>query len=498
MLQISYSHKTIHFFYFLRTNRTNKINLTTEVIESVTEHDGTPDLSTYLELVNNGTLKRRLVPLLTLTGRPDVIDRRDVVPEIEIGYTLLTVQPAAPTGTTGTTQTTNGNESSLLLRAFRRQTASPIALIGNTERIDDWASPKVAHVARTLEGLGFVFQFQMMVSRVTDRVIGDGRHAVHRVHTHIRGCSAVQCSDMKLKEKVRIPIAEANSGHLQLALEWPVTVDAAGGGAAGSAGAGADPVLCALQRGFASMSHIDDTRSSIYAKCQWIGRCDQFPFEISLRLAFNLPLSDRLTTCRRPKNPNDLPVWLADVGCIGVAEWNVEIELLQPTDLDSIGKALFFFHIIRRQHEGTKFMSRTLLKTIVTRDCQYDPKLVEIQYARLLLQHACAMGGIRCPDYPHQPRPHDFTLRDLDRHPVVSMIESHRNSRRLPRTFVTPKVDGRECFLVCHRTGAVILHRNGDAMTIRWKEGTVGIYPIILSFSSLAYVYVYICTYGHT
>lgn len=433
---------------------------------TATDHDGLPDLVTFLELVTNGTLKRRLEPLLTLSSHPTAIDRQMIVPEIEVGCSLLAISPApsaTATATTTTTLTRPTTESSLLLRAFRRQTTAavvaPVALIGHTERLEDWASPKIVHIARTLEGLGFVFQFQMLVTRVTDGPTEDGRFAIHRAHTHLRGATTRSSREMKLKEKVRVPLSETDSSYLQIALEWPVEEDCNTD----------DPFLHAIKKGLLVSTAVRAAtphRTSVYVKCQWTGRCDRFPFEVSLRLAFNVETSHRMDGCRRPKNPGDVATWLAEVGCLGSADWNMEVELLQPTDLQSIGKALFFFQLLRRQHEGS--INRLLLKTIVTRDCQHDPTVVQIQYARLLLQRVCTTAGIRCPDYPHQTRPHDFTLRDIE---------------RLPQTLVTPKVDGRECFLICHRTAAVFLHRNGEATIARWRDGSVGIFPLILLFS---------------
>lgn len=409
------------------------------VAEEKTE-ESTLDVTAFTELVRSSVLRRRLLSVLMAAYQPSVVDRRHVVPEIEINAVLLTL-PVKKDPVPSSRQT------GMLLRAFRKQTTTSVAQITHTERIEDWASAKIAHLARAIEGLEMTLVFGMMVSQVTDHQLEDGRHVSHRSHTYLRG-AARHPHDMKLKERVRVPLLGTDASYLQLSLEWPV-------------GDTPDPVTHAMRKGF--FVPATNTRTSYFAKLSWTGRHPNLPFEVSFRLVFNVETARRLEDARKPRSPADVNAWLVEVGAIGTANWDVEVETHQPTDMESIGKALYFFYLLRRNYDGS--VPRNSLRAMVLRDCQVDPRGVEINHARLILEHICTLGGLYCPEYPHQPRPHDFTVRDL---------------HRLSQTLVTPKVDGREGFLVCHAAGAVILHRNGDALPTRWRSGG-GLVPLILS-----------------
>jgi hypothetical protein len=151
---------------------------------------------------------------------------------------------------------------------------------------------------------------------------------------------------------------------------------------------------------------------------------------------------------------------------LGRAEWRLEIELVQPSDHVSMGRALHLHYLIRKLTDGS--LPRNSLSTLVPpllHSTQYDRRK---QFARCILRTICESGGLQCnrnTGYPNQPRPHDLTHRDLG---------------VLPRCLVSPKVDGWESFLVCHAHGAEVLFRNGDAVHLDWTGLGDSLFPVVM------------------
>lgn len=209
-----------------------------------------------------------------------------------------------------------------------------------------------------------------------------------------------------------------------------------------------------------------------YVKVEWT--CGLHPLWIlSLRLAFVTRLSlvefrRALDDATHPRGVSAVPDWLVAMGCEGLAEWRLELELKQPAAGLSIANGLYTHHLIRALDGGT--ITRVDFLSLYHRDIHPDrcptPAAVERAFVHRLVAGMCERNEVLCDastGYPRQPRPHDLTPHNVG---------------LLHQCAVTPKVDGLEAFLVGHAHGVSVVLRSGEVTLHPWR-GTP-LFPLLL------------------
>lgn len=450
------------------------------------------------ELVENGSVAPHVKRLLLSGHRSSWRDRRSVAPEIEFGSSVATVEPDSAGDAAAVTTGPRATAAAvpLLLRAFRRAPASaargsaaaPVVhhhCLAGPQPVDDWAPMSLVHVAKALRSSGLTLagpRVCFQPTETTNASVGGQRYTVSRRWQHtlgptLRDRTAVTNHKAKYQVPVNYPGQVTESMHLALEHTEPAPPGGEPFALSDAQHRGVLSVrLCGSPTGgSAAVTH------SAYVKCEWESPIADNPLlRVVAQLHFVVAAgtdADAFHTAvlaaPRPKNPADVPRWLAAVGCRGSAEWRVEVEMVPPVQPAAITQGLFLHHLIRQTVRPTgACLPRPTFIALYHRHCRGARDAADAVYARGLLREYCDALGLppnpRRGDghyYPLQPRPYDLVARYLD---------------RLLRCVATPKADGLEAFLIGHAHGAALLLRTGRVHCYPWRRDDARVFPFVL------------------
>lgn len=405
-----------------------------------------PDL--IKELIENGSVAPHIIRILRAAHNVTWRDRTGIDPEVEVGTTVATLEPAAPKETAATAGTGAPVQAPVpfLLRAFRRTvpadagvrsgsggTATVASInhcIAEPQAIDDWAPLSLLHVVKALRACGVSLRGPTVVIQPTETVTAtaDGQRYVlsRRMRLRLGESLGVTTSEADLKCKYHVPVTypgPSQSETLHLALECRRTDGKDGEVLHAARRHGILPARTSV------ILRAAPVQRNTYAKCEWSsGSDDHALVRVVVRLQFVLPdgvsvaaFHAAVLASPRPRGPSDVPRWIEAVGCRGSAEWRIELEMIPPIHTSGLTQVLFLHHLVRQTLQPTGVcLSRAAFTGLFARHLRSTAarETTDAAYGRWMLAEYCRDADLPLnarSGYPRQPRPFDLVDRYVDR-----------------------------------------------------------------------------------
>jgi hypothetical protein len=326
-----------------------------------------------------------------------------------------------------------------------------------------WAPPTVMHVVHAVAATGLGFTGPAVLHRVALSTTGIGNGYRFMVTRREEFDLQEEHRAVNWKVKYAVPVVypgQENGDALQIA--WECTDD----GTPAHASLWESVIVRGLLPAHMSVVQTGDApESNAYLRLQWTATPPHPWWNIFIQLGVRMGGADtaaaraRVLSVMRPKNPADVPRWLAAVGAVA-AEWRLEVELRPPYCTANITQALFLHHILRKmsqqsfnilpREEFVRMFARLMERPVADRTFEGFTRNVVALFCQ---EHQLATYP--STGYPVQPRPHDLVPRDL---------------AALADCVATPKVDGLEAFLVGHERGCGVLLRSGEVRVVARED----------------------------